>query len=153
MPTPTPKNYVFTGARARLSIDGVVVGYAENCSGGEEITYEPIVVLDNIQVAEHVAVGYNVTFTAGRVRLIGETLRGPTLSVFPKLGQGPEEHLRNILDLGELVVQIEDPYTGSIFMILEQAKVASHNWTIGPRSIVGENIVFVAIRMKDESEA
>jgi hypothetical protein len=149
---------VFTGARARLSVDGKPIGYATNCTGSEEITYEPVQVLDHIQTVEFVPTGYNVTFTASRVRLIGDaagvagSMRGP-LDVFPKLGADDAEFLRNILDAGDMNAQIEDSVSGKVFMLLEQVKIASHNWTINARGIVGEDMTFVGVRMRDEIEA
>lgn len=144
------KGRTFTGARARFSIGGVKVGYARNISGSEQIEYQPVEVCDNIEVEEHVPVAYRVTFTAGTFRIIGETLK--TRGWFPSLGGNTEEHLSNILTNGDLIATIEDTKTGNIFATVEQVKVASHNWSIDARGIVGEDIEFVAIRMKDESE-
>jgi len=144
------KGRVFTGARARLLINGVKVGYARNCSGREEITYEPIKVLDNIQVQEHVPTAYVVSFSAGLVRIIGETVK--SLGYFPTLGSNPDEHLKNVLTSGALTVTIEDNQTGNIFMTLEQAKATSNNWSIDAQGVVGTDMEFVAIRLRDESE-
>lgn len=153
MPAPTPKGLVFTGARARLSINGQVVGYASDCSGGEEIQYEAIRVMDNIRVAEWVPVGYEISFTAARVRLIGRPLQGPDLDIFPKVGQDPQQHLLNILNMADLTIQIEDSVTNQIFCVMEDCKASGHNWSIGARSIVGENISFVGIVARGEAEA
>lgn len=144
------KGRVFTGSRARLLINGVKVGYASNCSGREEITYEPIKVLDNIQVQEHVPTAYTVSFSAGMVRIIGETVK--SLGYFPTLGANASDHLSNILTNGTLTVTIEDNQTGSIFMTLEQARATNNNFTIDAQGVVGTNMDFVAIRMRDESE-
>lgn len=145
------KGRLFTGARARFSINGVRVGYARNVAVSEEITYEPVEVFDNIEVEEHVPTGYRITFTASQFRIIGETLK--KAGWFPKVGANPEAHLENVLLTGDLVATIEDTKTGNLFATLEQVKVQSHNWTIDARGIVGEDITFVAIRLKDESEA
>ena len=144
------KGQVFTGARARFLIEGVKIGFATNVSGSEEIDYENVEVLDNIQTQEHVPIAYRVTLTASRVRIVGRTLKSQ--GFFPSVGGDPEEHLKNILTNGELGVQVEDNETGSIFASYEQVKVASHNWTINARGIVGNDMTFVAIRVKDESE-
>lgn len=155
--TSLPKGQVFSGARARFSIDTKIVGFATNCTGSEEIQYDPLQVLDHIQTIEFVPIGYSVTFSASRVRLIGDaadihgSLRGP-MNAFPKLGQSDSDFLLNILNLADLQCQIEDTVSGKIFMQLEQVKIASHNWAITPRGIVGQDINFVAVRMKDEAE-
>jgi len=144
------KNRLFTGARARFSINGVKVGYARNVAVTEEIQYDPVEVLDNIEVEEFVPVAYRVTFTASKFRVIGETVK--SLGYFPNNGANTEEHLENILVSGNLTATVEDTSTGQLFATLEQVKVASHNWTIDARGVVGEDMTFVAIRVKDESE-
>jgi hypothetical protein len=149
MPAPE-KGVIFTGARARFLIDGVKIGWATSVSGSEEVVYEDVEVLDNIQVQEHAPIGYRVTLSASRVRIVGKTLKSQ--GFFPSVGNNAEEHLKNILTNGELQVQIEDNETGSIIAQYEQVKVASHNWTINARGVVGNDMTFVAIRMKDESE-
>lgn len=153
---------VFTGARARFSVGGVPIGYATNCSGSEEVVYEAIDVLDSIETKEFAPVGYRVTFSASRVRLIGSpsgtngSLRKITSansSVFPLLGKDATDLLQNVLAVDDdLACTIEDRFSGDVFMTLQRVKIASHNWSVTARGVVGEDITFVAIRMKDESE-
>lgn len=147
---PGEKGRVFTGARARLLIEGKKVGFATNCAGSEELQLDPLEVLDNIEVDEFVPVAYRVTFTASLVRIVGETLKSE--GYFPKSGQTSAEHLTNILLMGDMVAVIEDSKTGKKIMTLEQMKTASRNFTINARGIVGKDVTFVAVRMKDESE-
>lgn len=144
------KGRVFTGARARLLVNGAPVGYARNCNGGESIDYEEVNVLDNIEVEEHVPTKYRVRFSAGFVRLVGETAK--TLGHFPRLGGNPQEHLKNILTSGALTVAVEDNQTNAIICTLEQAKASSNNFSVDAVGIVARDMEFVAIRMRDESE-
>jgi len=144
------KGNVFTGARARFSINGIKVGFARNVAITESITYEPITTLDNVEVEEFVPTGYEVRFTAGKFKIVGETLK--TRGWFPSLGGNTEEHLENILVTGDLTATIEDTKSGNIIATVEQVKVASHNYTIDARGVVGEDIEFVATRVRDESE-
>lgn len=143
------KGALFTGARARFSIDGIQVGYARNVAVTEEIEYQPVEILDNIQVEEFVPVAYRVRFTASMFRIVGETLKKQ--GWFPKLGQSPAEHLENILLNEGMVATIEDTKTNQTFATLEQVKVASHNYTIDARGIVGEDLEFTAVRARDET--
>lgn len=143
------KGRIFTGARARFSINGVKVGYARNVTVSEEIEYQPVEVLDNIEVEEYVPVAYRVTFTASMFRIIGETIKSQ--GWFPATGTNTEEHLSNILVTGEMSAQIEDTKTQKVFATLEQVKIQTHNWTIDARGIVGEDVTFNAIRTRDES--
>lgn len=147
---PGEKGRVFTGARARLSTNGVRVGFATNCAGSEEIQYDPVEVLDNIEVDEFVPVAYRVTFTSSGIRIIGETIKSQ--GFFPQSGNTTDEHLQNILLQGDMVCTIEDTKTSRLMMTLEQVKIASRNFTINARGIVGKDITYVATRMKDESE-
>ncbi len=144
------KGKLFTGARARFSINGVKVGFARNVTVREEVQLDPAEVLDNIEVEEYVPVAYRVTFSASIFRIIGDTIK--KRGWFPKTGQNTEEHLTNILNTGELTATIEDTRTSAIFATLEQVRIQSHNWTVDSRGIVGEDVEFVAIRLKDESE-
>lgn len=145
------KGRLLTGARARFSIEGVKVGFARNVALSEEIQYDPVEILDNIQVEEFVPVAYRITtFTAGLFRIIGETIK--SLGFFPKVGANQDEHLENILVSGDLVATLEDTKTGRIWTTVEQVKVQGHNWTTDARGIVGEDVTFVAIRALDESE-
>jgi len=144
------KGRLLTGARARFSINGTKVGYARNVNVSEELRYDPVEVLDNIEVEEFVAIGYTVRFRASQFRIVGETIK--SLGYFPSVGANTEEHLSNVLTNGDLTATLEDSKTGKIVATLEQVKVSSHNWTVDARGVVGEDVEFVAIRVKDESE-
>lgn len=144
------KGRIFTGARARFSINGIKVGYARNVTLTEGITYEPAKALDNIEPEEFVPIDYEVRFSASMFRIIGDTLK--SRGWFPGVGGNSAEHLENILNSGDMTATIEDTRTGKLFATVEQVKIASHNWTIDARGIVGEDMEFVATRVRDESE-
>lgn len=144
------KGRILTGARARFLLNGVKVGYARNVSASEEIGYEDITVLDNIEVEEFAPISYTVTFTAAKFRIIGETVK--SLGWFPSTGKSTSDHLENILTTGDLVATLEDSKTGKVWATVEQVKVRSHNWAVDARGVVGEDVTFAAIRIKDESE-
>jgi hypothetical protein len=144
------KGRLLTGARARFSIGGVKVGYARNVTLGERVDYEEARVLDNIEVEEHAPVAYDVNFTASQFRIVGETVK--SLGWFPSAGKSPQEHLENILNMDVLTATVEDNKTGKILATVEQVKMTNRNYTIDARGLVGEDVEFVAIRVKDESE-
>jgi hypothetical protein len=144
------KGRVFTGARARFSIDGRKVGYATNVSGSEEYQYDPVEVLDNIEVEEFAPTAYRVTFNASLVRIVGETVKSE--GFFPQGGTSPEERLQNVLLQDDLVATIEDSKTGKVICTVEQMKMSSRNFTVNSRGIVGKDVTFAAVRMRDESE-
>jgi len=132
-------------------IEGKKVGYCTNVAGSEEIQYDPLEVLDNIEVEEFVPVAYRVTFTASLVRIVGETIK--SLGLFPKSGTSTEDHLKNILLMKDMAAVIEDSNNpGTKICTVEQMKMQSRNFTVNARGMVGKDVTMVAVRMKDESE-
>lgn len=144
------KGRLLTGARARFSMNGVKVGYATGVTVGETIAYERVKVLDNIETEEHVPTDYDVQFNASQFRIVGETVKSQ--GWFPSVGADTAEHLENILTTGELTATLEDSRTGSILATVEQVKVSGRNYRVDAVGLVGENVDFVAIRVRDESE-
>ncbi len=144
------KGNLITGARTRFSIGGKKVGYARGVTLTEEIEYQPIEVLDNIETEEHVPIAYRVSFSASLFRIVGNTFK--SLGYFPKVGQNVNEHLSNILTSGVLTGTIEDTQTGRILQTIEQVKVGVQNLQFDARGVTGLDVTFNAIRLKDESE-
>ncbi len=126
---------VFSGARARFKIDGVPVGFAAGVSGSESIDYEPVDVLDLLEVREFVPVAYRATLSAQVFRVIGKSLKA--LGIFPKQD--------NILTSGDLTCTIEDRLTGETMAQFEQCKAQEHTFDVTARGIVSENVTFVTI--------
>jgi hypothetical protein len=133
---------VFSGARARFKVDGAVVAFAGGVSGSESIDYEPVDVLDLLEVREFVPVAYRATLNAQVFRVIGQSLK--QLGIFPA-----EE---NILTTGDLDCAIEDRLTGNTMALFQNCKASEHSWDVTARGIVSENVTFVTIRVRDESE-
>jgi hypothetical protein len=117
------KNLVLTGARARFKIQGVKVGYASNVTVGEAIRC---------------------------FRALTRSLK--KLGWMPKYGGSADARLLNILNAGDMVATLEDPKTDTIWATVQEVKIASVNWSVDARGIVGEDITFEAIRVLDESE-
>jgi hypothetical protein len=141
---------VFTGCRARFMLNGVKVGLATGVTVRESITYEPVKVLDNIQVEEHAPVDYDVSLTADSIKLVGTSFKSQ--GWLPLQGADPAEHLRNIIASGELTATIIDNQTGDVVANVEGVKIAETNLNIQARGIVGENVTMVAIRVRGESD-
>lgn len=139
-----------TGARARFSINGVKVGYARSVNLNENIDYRPLEVLDNIRIEEHVPVGYDCALTCEQFKIVNQTFKAR--GFFPKTGRDSSEHLLNILLQGELTATLEDVVSGRILATVERCRIATTNYTVNARDITGENVTFVAILVKDESE-
>ena len=149
--TNVQKNQVITGSRVKLQINNQLVGYATVASYVETITYEPVAVLDLMEIAEHVPVAYDVAFTASRVFFKTETLKGK-MKMFPQRGSNNADLLNNLVSIGaqgQMTAVIIDA-NGDAIVTLQGVKVTSHNLTFGARAVVGEDITFVAIRALDK---
>ncbi len=133
---------VFSGARARFKIDGNPVGFAAGVSGSEAIDYEPIDVLNLLEVREFVPVAYRVTLSAQIFRVIGKSLKA--LGIFPVL--------ENILTTGDLTCDVEDRLTGETMGQFQSCKAQEHTFDITARGIVSENVTFVTIKLRNEFE-
>ena len=158
---------VLTGARAIFKVGANKVAFASNVDVGEEIQYEPVEVLDNIEVQEYAPVGYRVSFTCGIFRTIkgsaainslpgtavpdigaGDTPGAGQFGSLIQMGIWPQE--QNILTSGVLTCTITDRITGTTLMTLQEAKASNNNYSVTARGIVGQQLSFVAIRIKSE---
>jgi len=142
---------LFSGARARLEIDGVTFAYVTGLNGREENIIEDAEVCDNPEVAEQVTVGYRASGGCSHFYFLRDTVK--SLGWFPKVGANPLEHLRNLIRTKEFTIHVEDNITELPFMIGERAKIATRDWSIAPRTLSVENIEFKLIRWRDVSEA
>ncbi len=139
------RGLVLSGARARFMIDGIKVMYTTSVNYSEQIEYQPIEVLDQLEVAEHVATAYRVSLSAQMVRVITNSIKlRDGVSIMPRL--------ESILDAGDLTATIEDRVTGRILANIERVKCSDYRANIGARGIVLTDCEFVAIRIRDESE-
>lgn len=147
---------VYTGTRARLVVNGVAIAYCSGCRGREDITYEPIKVLDHIQTVEFSPVDYNVQFSAQRFRLIGGaagvegSMRG-TRALWPKLGKNDNEFLENIINQGEVDAQLEDRISQEVYKLLMGTRMAGFGFDM-TRGPVMEDVDFVGVEFRDETE-
>jgi hypothetical protein len=126
-------------------LEGVPVLYATNVNYSEEIQYDPVEVLDLLEVAEFVPVAYRVTFTSQHVRVVTNPIKNRDgIQIFPKLS--------DILQAPDLTAAIEDNVTGEILANIQRVKASRYTVNIGARGIVLTDVEFVAIRIEDESE-
>jgi hypothetical protein len=138
---------VFAGSRARFKIDANIIGFAGGVSGEEMVDYEPVDVLDLLEVREHVPVAYRCSMNAQMFRVVVSPLKqygDGNVEVFPKQD--------NILTRGDMVAAIEDSVTATTIMTMQSVKCAGHSWDVTARGIVSENVNFVCIRATDEAE-
>ena len=160
----------FSGARAIFKVNDKQVAYASGCDGSEEIMYEAVDVLDMIETAEYVPVGYRVTFNCAIFRTVaGVTATGPistapprrpvegqlgsvkqnSVGLFPRSSGSPSEILTN----GAMSASITDRLTKTTLYRLQECKATTLNFSISARGIVGQQVGFNAIRLVQEDES
>lgn len=132
----------FSGARAIFMINSVPVGFAGGVSGEETIDYEPVDVLNLLEVREHVPVAYRVSLNAQVFRVIGNSLKAA--GVLPRQ--------RDIISSGVMEAAIQDSLTGQTAQLFQGVRCSGHSFDVTARGIVSENVTFVAIRTLDEFE-
>jgi hypothetical protein len=132
----------FSGARAIFFINGAEIGFAGGVSGEEMIDYEPVDVLNLLEVREHVPVSYRVSLNAQIFRVVGNSLKA----------QGILPRLEDIITSGDLEAAIQDSVRGETVQLFQGVRCAGHSFDITARGIVNENVPFVAVRVLDESE-
>jgi len=132
----------FSGARALFLVNSVPVAFAGGVSGSEEIDYEPVDVLNLLEVREFVPVAYRTTLSAQVFRVVGSSLK--------ELGIMPEQS--EIITTDDLECAVQDTVTGSTVALFQGVRCAGHTFDITARGIVQENVNFVTIRVLDESE-
>jgi hypothetical protein len=148
---PEPVSKVFTGARARFYLNGKLMAWATGVDGSEEITQEPVEVLDRLEPAEYAPVAYRVTLTARVFRVPAESLRA--LGLWPMRGTDSDTLRQNILTFPEMTALIEDPITGKTIAEFKRVKPQARNFAIAARGIVAYNVTFTAIYMDEYPEA
>lgn len=132
----------FSGARAVFLISGNLVAYAGGVSYEEMIDYEPVDVLNLLEVLEHVPVAYRTSLNAQVFRVVGESIK--------KLGILPRQE--DIITSGDLEAAIQDKVTGQTLALFQGVRCSGHSGDVTARGIVNENVTFVAIRVLDEFE-
>lgn len=134
---------VMTGAKAVFSIGNIQIGYASNVSYNENIAYEPVNVLDQLEVIEHAEVGYTVDLQCQNFRVPDNSVKQAGLM----------STLPNILTQGELEATIIDRDTQAVILLMTGVKLQSRQTTVDARGVMTETWSFVGRQAKDESEA
>ncbi len=132
----------FSGARAVFLINNVSVAYAGGVSGEEMIDYEPVDVLNLLEVKEHVPVAYRTSLNAQVFRVVGESLK--------RAGILPRQE--DIITSGDMDAAIVDRVAGQTMALFQGVRCSGHSFDVTARGITNENVTFVAIRVLDEFE-
>lgn len=135
---------VVTGSRVGFYIGSIKIAYASNVSYNENITYEPINVLDRLDVVEHAETGYTVDLQCQNFRILKTSIKN--LGIMPQFDK--------ILTQGELKAHVSiDDGNGSLINIveIEGVKLQARQTTVDARGVMTETWSFVGKKSSDES--
>jgi hypothetical protein len=136
---------VFSGARAKLIVDGTEIGFATGVSASESITHQRVDVLGNIDSQELVPVSRVVSLNADFVRITNTSIQ--------ELGIMPRGNTADVINFPELTLEIYDQVADTPVWRVEGARCESRSWQVQSGSIVTVNASFQARRLFDERGA
>ncbi len=158
----------FSGSRAIFRFNNKVVAYGAGIDGNVEYSLEPVDVLDRLEVAEYVPVGYRVTFNCSVFRTVANSrstgpisTQGPnapadgtlgslqqiSVGMLPRSTGTPSEILTN----GYMSASVTDRLTNTTLYRFQEVVTTSYNFSIAARGTVQQQVGFVATRMCDEA--
>jgi len=133
---------VFSGARAKLIINGSEIGFATGVSASEQIQMQRVDVLGNIDSQEIVPVNRVVSVQADFVRITNESLQ--------ELGIMARGGTADVLNFPEITLEVYDQISDIPVWRVEGARCESRSWQVQSGSIVSVNASFQARRLYDE---
>lgn len=133
---------VFSGARAKLIVDGAEIGFATGVSASEQITHQRVDVLGNIDSQELVPVSRVVSIQADFVRITNTSLSD--------LGIMPRGATADVVNFPEITLEVYDQISDVPVWRVEGARCESRSWQVQSGSIVTVNASFQARRLYDE---
>jgi hypothetical protein len=135
----------YTGARAIFKLANKTVAMATGVTVNQNINYEPIHVLDLLEVKEFAEVSYDASISCETIKVIGQS---PT-----QIGIFPHVDLMSILWQGELNAELYDQVTGALVCVVQAIKPQGNNFDVRAGQVVANNLTFVCKRVLDVSEA
>jgi hypothetical protein len=139
MAEPKVTSKVMTGAKAQFLINGKKIAYASNVSWNENIAYEPINVLDQLEVAEHAETGYTVDLQCQSFRVLGESVKA----------LGIMQSLNKILTQGDMTAAVT--HGGQNLLLMTGVKLQSRQTSVDARGVMTETWSFVGKKATDET--
>lgn len=133
---------VFSGARAKLILNGEEIGFATGVSANESITHQRVDVLGNIDSQELVPVSRVVSAQADFVRITNSSLQ--------ELGVMPRGNTADVINFPELTLEVYDQVSDVPVWRIEGARCESRSWQVQSGSIVTVNASFQARKLFDE---
>ena len=135
---------IISGGRAFLTVDNVSIGYAAGVSGGQDIAYQPVDVLNDMYPREQIAVGITVRFQCNFIRVLTSKY-SEALRITDDRGNAGEKYL---LQQGfNAVVEDRLGEGKGKFISAFGLKLATRNFDTAARTLFTENASFVGIAL------
>lgn len=134
----------FSGARAKISVDGVLVGMFDSVSYGSNVGAEPIHTLGKFGPQEIVPTSYE----AVQVQCSGFRIIGQGANVLPKMPK-----LNDLLNLNTVTISITDRQTGQTIMTVIGCVPTSYSTGHNAKAISKLNITYMGTKLEEESGA
>jgi len=139
-----PAATVFSGARAEVwvTVNGadMKIGRCQNLSGSYNIINVAVEEMGSAVPEAIVPVGSNVTFSVGKITLIGERL--------DEMGLLPSMNTESLIGFPELTFMVHDKITGYVKFTIEGAKPdGAQSFGGNPRSLFVDGMNFVGRRI------
>jgi hypothetical protein len=129
-----------SGARAELSVNGKVIGFATGVSVSENIQQVPIEVLGHLDPVEIIPVGRSVSMTADYVRILTDSL--VTQGVWPKANE--------IIGKVGMTAIITDSVANKTVMKLDGVHCQTRSVRVDKGGMMTVNATFIAVSMTDD---
>lgn len=136
---------VFTGARAKLFVDDVLVAIFDSCSYSVNVSAEPIHILGRFSASEITPVAYEaVSVSCSGFRLIGNG--GHVLPKMPKL-----QDLLNLEGVTLALIDRQDEANGKPIMVVQNCVPVNYSTGVNAKSSSRIQITYLGTHAYDES--
>jgi hypothetical protein len=153
-PDPTAPRRAFTSTRARVSVNGTIIGWVNDFSASESFGNVPIRVFGDAAVQLFETVAYNVNGSFGYMHLLNEPLNavGGGKTWFPlNWDADRESENRKIIDYLPGTIELLDWYSGKAVLRISGFKPEGRVFRLSEGAITMVNATFVATTLTEFS--
>lgn len=130
-----PGQNTFHANRARVIVDGTVIGEAINVSANESGGTAPVRVVGRVEAVEHIHNAYDATLQVGKL-----VWRQGRLAKF-NIGNG-------LVQIPEFDIEAYDDVTNEALFIARRCTIATRGMTISANQPIQSNVTINAIRLE-----
>lgn len=136
------KAKTFTGARAKIFVDNVLVGMFDSVSYGSNVGAEPVHTLGKFGPQEIVPTSYE----AVQVQCSGFRIIGQGVHVLPKMPK-----LQDLLNLNSVTISITDRQSGSTIMTVIGCVPTSYSTGHSAKATSKFNVTYMGTKLEEEN--